>query len=125
MPLAAAHLALEATYGVASARDCIRMLCGVTIVAVAAVAGALYGNDSHVDVIPPTHNGGAGLWPRQRIAAAAAAVYDGAARALTLRGVAVRYDLPPEVSPLDARHFGASLPLLTLALPLLLYFRHQ
>ena len=115
VPLAAAHLALEATYGVASAADSARMLFGVAVIAVAAAAGAFYGNCSHVDVIPPTHNGGAGLWPRQRIAAAAVAVFDGAARALTLRGIAVRYDLPPEVSPLDARHFSASLPLLALA----------
>ena len=116
MPLAAAHLALEATYGVASAGGGVRMLCGVAVVAAAAAAGAFYGNASHVDVILPTHNGGAGLWPRQRIATAAAAVFDGAARALTLRGIAVRYDLPPEVSPLDARHLVASVPLLALAL---------
>ena len=88
-PLAAAHLALEATYGPPSlSRGSLRMLLGVAVVAVAAAAGAFYGNASHVDVTPPAHNGGAGLWPRQRVAAAAASVSAGAARGLTLRGIA-------------------------------------
>jgi glycosyltransferase involved in cell wall biosynthesis len=116
MPLAAAHLALEATYGGAMSAHSLRMLLAVAAVAVAAAAGAFYGNASHVDVTPPAHNGGAGLWPRQRIAAAAASVADGAVRALTLRGVAVRYDLPPEVEAVDGRHLAASVPLLVLAL---------
>ena len=116
MPLAAAHLALEATYGGAMSAHSLRMLAAVAAVAVAAAAGAFYGNASHVDVLPLTHNGGAGLWPRQRIAAAAASVADGAARALTLRGGAVRYDLPMEVEAIDGRHLAASVPLLVLAL---------
>ena len=116
VPLAAAHLALEATYGGGLSAHSLRMLVAVAVVAVAAAAGAFYGNASHVDVLPPTHNGGAGLWPRQRIAAAAASVADGAARALTLRGVAVRYDLPVEIEAIDGRHLAASVPLLVLAL---------
>jgi glycosyltransferase involved in cell wall biosynthesis len=116
MPLAAAHLALEATYGGTLSAHTLRMFVAVAVVAVAAAAGAFYGNASHVDVLRPTHNGGAGLWPRQRIAAAAASVTDGAARALTLRGVAVRYDLPMEVEAIDGRHLAASVPLLVLAL---------
>jgi hypothetical protein len=106
-PMAAAHLALEAWHGGGSATAAgprVVFLGAIAAAALCAVAGAAYGNASHVEVSLPRHNEGAGLAPRQRAAAAAAAAAAAGARALTLRGLAPRYPLPLSLSPLDAAH---------------------